>query len=521
MIDDPFDAVPTRRPRVVILFNEPVLAADHPDAESEHEILYTVDAVHETLAKAGYDVARLGVGRDPHVLVAGLRRLQPDVVFNLFEGLADFGSTEAHVAGLLEWAGVPFTGSPYQTLSLARSKHLTKHLLQGAGLPTPDVLRGRGVAGPAVPAGLAGHRQARPAGRQRRPRPGQRRHHAARPQRARRLPARHLRPAGAGGAIHPRPGVQRRRDRGAGPARAAAFGDPVHRQRPRLLADRHLRRQVEARLARLRGDAAALPGRGDAAAAREAGDAGRKAFRLLGCRDYARVDFRVRRRQAVHPRSESEPRLQPDGGPGRRPAVRRSDARRLHVAAGGSAPWPRGRPAGRSRPRRARRRVDDQPERRGESSLAFRRSTRVSHLHFSASRSSAGAVRRADPAGRHRAAAAVADELHRTGQVSHQIVQQRPRLRQQQRPGVAPHVVEQLRALVRRRRRECPPAEDRSSPNPTVADSTPTDKAGVCGTSRRQSRSENWRLYAGCSTSIPANNTAKVAPPQTGQETLR
>ena len=27
--------------------------------------------------------------------------MRPDVVFNLFEGLADFGSTEAHVAGLL------------------------------------------------------------------------------------------------------------------------------------------------------------------------------------------------------------------------------------------------------------------------------------------------------------------------------------------------------------------------------------------------------------------------------------
>lgn len=137
MIDDPFDDVPGRRPRVAILFNEPVLALDHPDAESEHEILYTVDTVHETLAKARYDVERLGVGRDPHMLTAGLRRLRPDVVFNLFEGLADFGSTEAHVAGLLEWAGLPFTGSPYQTLSLARSKHMAKLLLQGAGLPTP------------------------------------------------------------------------------------------------------------------------------------------------------------------------------------------------------------------------------------------------------------------------------------------------------------------------------------------------------------------------------------------------
>jgi D-alanine-D-alanine ligase len=137
MIDEPYAAV-SRRTRVAILFNEPVLPPGHPDSESEHEILYTVAAVHETLSAAGYAVDRLGVARDPYALVSGLRRLRPDVVFNLFEGLADFAHTEAHVAGVLEWSGLPFTGSPFQTLSLARSKDLTKHLLRGAGLPTPE-----------------------------------------------------------------------------------------------------------------------------------------------------------------------------------------------------------------------------------------------------------------------------------------------------------------------------------------------------------------------------------------------
>jgi D-alanine-D-alanine ligase len=123
--------------RVLILYNEPVLSLSHPDADSEHEILFTVEAVERALTEAGHEVGRLGVARDPAVLLDGLRQARPDVVFNLFEGLADFGNTEAHVAGLLEWLGVPFTGSPYQTLALARSKHVTKHLLQGAGLPTP------------------------------------------------------------------------------------------------------------------------------------------------------------------------------------------------------------------------------------------------------------------------------------------------------------------------------------------------------------------------------------------------
>ncbi|HEY7422919.1 MAG TPA: ATP-grasp domain-containing protein [Gemmataceae bacterium] len=122
--------------RVLILHNHPVLPEDHADADSEHEVLFTTDFVQRTLTKAGYEVATLGASRDPGVLLDGLRECRPDVVFNLFEGLADFGDTEAHVAGILEWLEVPYTGCPYQTLCLARGKHMTKHLLAGAGLPT-------------------------------------------------------------------------------------------------------------------------------------------------------------------------------------------------------------------------------------------------------------------------------------------------------------------------------------------------------------------------------------------------
>jgi D-alanine-D-alanine ligase len=124
--------------RVLVLFNEPGLPDDHPDAESEHEILETVDVVSGHLRQAGFEVGRLGVGRDPGELITGVRAECPDVVFNLFEGLADHtAATEAHAVGLLDWLGIPYTGSPYQTLCLARNKSLTKRLLQGAGLPTP------------------------------------------------------------------------------------------------------------------------------------------------------------------------------------------------------------------------------------------------------------------------------------------------------------------------------------------------------------------------------------------------
>jgi D-alanine-D-alanine ligase len=126
--------------RVLVLYNQPVLSLDHPDAASEHEIIETTEAVCGFLGSAGIEVSRLGVERDPEAMLRALRQHRPDVVFNLFEGLADHGETEAVAAGLLDWLGIPYTGCPYQTLVVARNKALTKLLLQGAGLPTPGFL---------------------------------------------------------------------------------------------------------------------------------------------------------------------------------------------------------------------------------------------------------------------------------------------------------------------------------------------------------------------------------------------
>jgi D-alanine-D-alanine ligase len=123
---------------VLVLFNEPTLPPDHPDAESERDVLNTVAVVRHELEQAGYGVAELGVSDDPQALLNGLRTHRPDVVFNLFEGTAERGETEVFVDGLLEWLYVPFTGCPYQAACLARDKPLTKLLLRGAGLPTAE-----------------------------------------------------------------------------------------------------------------------------------------------------------------------------------------------------------------------------------------------------------------------------------------------------------------------------------------------------------------------------------------------
>ncbi len=123
-------------PRVLVMYNEPTLPNDHPDADSEHDILYTADTICRILQLAGLPIARLGITHDPAAVIAGIKSAAPDVVFNLYEGTAGWGNAEAFVSGILELLRVPFTGCPTQPLLLCRSKPLTKRLLAGAGLPT-------------------------------------------------------------------------------------------------------------------------------------------------------------------------------------------------------------------------------------------------------------------------------------------------------------------------------------------------------------------------------------------------
>lgn len=123
-------------PRVLVLHNEPTLPAGHPDADSEHDILYTADVVCRILQTAGLPVSRLGITYDPDAVIRGIRSAKPDVVFNLYEGTAGWGNAEPFVTGIIDLLGLPYTGSPPQPLILCRSKPLTKRLLAGADLPT-------------------------------------------------------------------------------------------------------------------------------------------------------------------------------------------------------------------------------------------------------------------------------------------------------------------------------------------------------------------------------------------------
>ena len=135
---------------VTILFNEPTLPREHPDYVQEAGVLESVAAFRDALESAGHRVRELPLA-DSIAPLLTLRTDRPDVIVNLCEGLMGQTAGMATVAGLLELIGIPFTGNPGAPLAREHDKARCKWLLRGAGLPTaPFVRLGRGEALPAA-----------------------------------------------------------------------------------------------------------------------------------------------------------------------------------------------------------------------------------------------------------------------------------------------------------------------------------------------------------------------------------
>lgn len=91
--------------------------------------------VEQACLELGWSVARVGVTRDPRRLLADLERARPDAAFHLAESVGGDARMEASVAMLLDWIGMPYTGSPPQALAHALDKPVARALLAAQGVP--------------------------------------------------------------------------------------------------------------------------------------------------------------------------------------------------------------------------------------------------------------------------------------------------------------------------------------------------------------------------------------------------
>lgn len=100
-------------------------------------VLEEIEAIVSALKKEGFRARAFNVQDDFARLQQALRRKAPDVIFNLIEFFHDNSKLEAMVAGLYELYKIPYTGAPPFALSLCQRKGLTKQVLLANGVPTP------------------------------------------------------------------------------------------------------------------------------------------------------------------------------------------------------------------------------------------------------------------------------------------------------------------------------------------------------------------------------------------------
>jgi len=104
------------------------------DALEEYDSIKVVRAIAGCLRVLGHRTVYLGGGRK---FLENILKARVDFVFNIAEGRGNLRSREAQVPAILEMLNIPYTGSDPLTLSVTLDKPLAKQIVGSAGVSTP------------------------------------------------------------------------------------------------------------------------------------------------------------------------------------------------------------------------------------------------------------------------------------------------------------------------------------------------------------------------------------------------
>ncbi len=104
------------------------------DALEEYDSRETVEALKSAIETRGHKVVKLEGGRE---FLNNILREEVDFVFNISEGRGTYRSREAQVPSVLEMLDIPYSGSDPQCLAVCLDKHLTKKIVSWEGIRTP------------------------------------------------------------------------------------------------------------------------------------------------------------------------------------------------------------------------------------------------------------------------------------------------------------------------------------------------------------------------------------------------
>jgi len=105
------------------------------DAFEEYDSSETVELIAAALEAEGHKVTMLVGGRE---FLGKILHDKVDFVFNISEGRGTYRSREAQVPSILEMLDIPYSGSDPQCLAICLDKPLTKKLVASEGVSTPN-----------------------------------------------------------------------------------------------------------------------------------------------------------------------------------------------------------------------------------------------------------------------------------------------------------------------------------------------------------------------------------------------
>ena len=125
--------------QVAIVYNQP--STNHSRHLGEEKaiegVLEAVLAVEQALLSLGHNVTSTPLHEPASSIREQVNSLKAKVFFNLFEGFDGYPETEALVATILAEQGIPQTGCPGSALTLALDKYRSRAVLESAGIETP------------------------------------------------------------------------------------------------------------------------------------------------------------------------------------------------------------------------------------------------------------------------------------------------------------------------------------------------------------------------------------------------
>jgi D-alanine-D-alanine ligase len=112
----------------------PLPAGAPDDLHEEFDSPRTVEAIAEVFQSLGHEVDLLGDGRD---FLINVLDDPPDLVFNFAEGAGVSRSRESRVPAVCEMLGIPYSGSDPLALGVALDKDMTRRLAESLGVTVP------------------------------------------------------------------------------------------------------------------------------------------------------------------------------------------------------------------------------------------------------------------------------------------------------------------------------------------------------------------------------------------------